>query len=226
MESFSDERRLVSRVLRHWHDMAIGQRFPSRGQIDPWLVGDDWASCTLIKLEPDPAQSTIVVAGAILLPPQHEALDGLPVAACPHQSLLAVLIKYLPRFQPNGGPLSISGTAAHGPGPVLFRAVLLPLSDDGGAHIDSVLGAANFRELRKGEDKELRTRLQVAILDVEKGQIWEVFNPLWGGWSRTVVAAIDKDSAKLRHKTSLQTMTCKTGEMIQHTEKYRFIGYS
>jgi hypothetical protein len=226
MDSFADERRLVSRVLRHWHDMAIGQRFPSRGQIDPWLVGDDWASCALIELAADLAQSTIVVAGANLLPPGREALVEQAVAACPNQSLLAVLIKYLPRFRPNGGPLSVSGTATHGSAPVLFRAVLLPLSDDGGAHIDSVLGAANFRELHKGEDKELRTRLQVAILDVEKGQIWEVYNPLWGGWGRIVVAAVDKDNAKLRHKTSLQTMTCKTDEMIQHTEKYRFIGYS
>jgi hypothetical protein len=226
METFSDERRLVSRVLRHWHDMAIGQRFPSRSQIDPWLVGDDWASCSLISLEPELARSTIVVAGANLLPPRHEPVDGQPIANCPHQSLLAVLIKYLPRFQPNGGPLSISGTATHGPGPVLFRAVLLPLSDDGGAHIDSVLGGANFRELHQGEDKELRTRLQVAILDVEMGQIWEVYNPLWGGWGRVVVAAIDKDSAKLRHQTNSQTMTCKVGEMIQHTDKYRFIGYS
>jgi hypothetical protein len=70
--------------------------------------------------------------------------------------------------------------AAHGAGSVLCRAVLLPLSDDGGAHIDSVLGAANFRELHKGEDKELHTRLQVAILDVEKGQLWEVYKPSLG----------------------------------------------
>jgi hypothetical protein len=226
MESFLDERRLVSRVLRHWHDMALGQRFPSRGQIDPWLVGDDWASCALIELAPELAQSTIAVAGANLLPPNRDVLDGKPITACPPQSLLATLLAYLPRFRPNGGPLSVRGTASHGPEPVLFRAVLLPLSDDGGAHIDSVLAAANFRELHKGEDKELRTRLQLAILDVEKGQIWEVYNPLWGGWSRALVAAIDQAGAKLRHQTSRQMIVCKTDEMIQHTEKYRFIGYS
>lgn len=226
METFTDERRLVARVLRHWHDMAVGQRFPNRTQIDPWLVGDDWASCAVVQLEPKLDQSSFIVVGPNLLPPQHESLEGKPIAACPHNALLAALIKYLPRFQPNGGPLSVVGTAAHGAAPVLFRGVLLPLSDDGGAHIDSVLAAANFRELRKGEDKQLHTRLQIAILGVEKGQIWEVYNPLWGGWSRSVVTALEKESAKLRHKTSLQIMTCKTDEMIQHTEKYRFIGYS
>ena len=46
-----------------------------------------------------------------------------------------------------------------------------PVSADGGAHIDSVIGAANFRDLRMGEDKEPRTRLKVAILDVEKGRL-------------------------------------------------------
>jgi hypothetical protein len=226
METLTDERRLVSRVLRHWHEMAIGKRFPNWSQIDPWLVGDDWANCAVVRFGPTLDQSSFVVVGPNLLPPQHESLDGKSIAACPHDTLLGALVKYLPRFQPNGGPLGVAGTAKHGAGLVLFRGVLLPLSDDGGAHIDSVLAAANFRELRKGEDKELRTRLHVAILDVEKGQVWEVYNPLWGGWSRAVVTGFDKDSAKLRHKTSLQTMACKPDEMIQHTEKFRFIGYS
>jgi hypothetical protein len=226
MDTLIDERRLVSRVVRHWHDMALGQCFPSRDQIDPWFVGDDWASCTLIQLAPQLDNSTFVVVGPNLLPLNHEPLDGKPITACPHDALLGVLVKYLPRFQPNGGPLSISGTATHGVGPVIFRAVLLPLSSDGGAHIDSVLGAANFRPLHKGEDKELHTRLQVAVLDVEKGQLWEVYNPLWGGWAKAVVSLIEKDMAKLRHKSSMQTMTCKAADMLQHAKKYRFIGYS
>jgi hypothetical protein len=220
----ANERRLVSRVLRHWHDPAKDRRCPSEGQINPTLVGDDWANCAIMRLDPKLDHFSFVVVGANLLPPRHDPIDGQPISACPAHSLLGVLVKYLPRFHPNGGPLSVSGTVTHGPGPVLFRAVLLPLSEDG-THIDSVLGAANFRELRKGEDKALHTRLQVAILAVEKGQIWEVFNPLWGGWSRAVVTKVDQDRATVRQKTGLQTLVCKPDDMTRHPEKYRFIAY-
>jgi hypothetical protein len=227
MDTLTDERRLVSRVVGHWRDRALEKRFPSRDQIDRWLVGDDWVSCTLIELASQDDQSTFVVVGPNLLPPGHEPVEGKPISACPRNTLLAALVRYLPRFQPNGGPLSISGTAIHGAGPILFRAALLPLSSDGGARIDSVLGAANFRELQEGEDRELRTRLQVAILNVEKGQLWEVYNPtFWGGWGKAVVTVIEKDVAKLRHKSSAQTITCKVADMLQHAEKYRFVGYS
>jgi hypothetical protein len=171
MNTLTHERRLVSRVLRHWHEIALGQRFPSRDQIDPWFVGDDWASCTLIKLAPQLDHSTFVAVGLGLLPPGHESIEGKAISACPQDTLLGVLVKYLPSVQPNSGPLGISGTATYGVGSILFRAVLLPLSSDGGAQIDSVLGAANFRDLRMGEDKEPRTRLKVAILDVEKGRL-------------------------------------------------------
>jgi hypothetical protein len=66
----------------------------------------------------------------------------------------------------------------------------------------------------------------VAILAVEKGQVWDVFNPLWGGWARALVTTVDKDRATVRRKTGLQTLACKTDDMIRRPEKYRFIAYS
>src|SRR5579864_8385210 len=51
-DSLLNERRLVTRVLHHWHETAMGQRFPHAAQIDPWLVGDDWSNCALIQLAP------------------------------------------------------------------------------------------------------------------------------------------------------------------------------
>jgi hypothetical protein len=176
------------------------------------------------RLDPKLDHSSFVVIGANLLPPRPALVDGQPIGACPAHSLLGVLVKYLPRFQPNGGPLSVCGTTMHGPGPVLFRAVLLPLSENG-THIDSVLGAANLRELRKGEDKALHTRLQMGILAIEAGQVWEIFNPLWGSWSRAVVTRVKQGRATVRQKPGLQTLVCKPEEMTQHPEKYRFIAY-
>jgi len=35
-----EERRLTFRVLRHWTEMAIAQRYPRKDNIDPWLLGE------------------------------------------------------------------------------------------------------------------------------------------------------------------------------------------
>jgi len=225
-DELATEQRLVSRVLRHWRDAANGQRFPGEEHIDLAVIGDDWEYCAMIRFAPELNQFYFTGVGTKLVTPGQEALDGQLITACPGQSLLGVLMKYLPRFQPNGGPLSVTGTAPHGgPQPVLFRAVLLPLASDG-AQIDAVLCAVNFRDLHKDEDKELHTRLTVTILAVEKGQIWEIFNPPWGGWARAIVTKIDGDQATLRQKTGMVTLACKIDEMLEHQEKYRFIAYS
>jgi len=222
-----DEKRLVTRVLDYWRETAMDRRFPHLDQIDAAVIGDDWINCALIKFAPKIEELLFVVVGDNLLPPQHAVLDDRPVSACPHACVLRVMMNYLPRFHPNGGPLAVSGTCQHGGAPVLFRGVLLPLSDDD-VHIDHVLTAASFRELHQGEEKDLKTRLEVTICRVEKGQLWEVFNPMWGGWGPAVVAAVDieKDHASLRHKTNMQTISASISEMMQHTERYRFVSYS
>jgi hypothetical protein len=170
MDALLEERRLVARVFRHWTEMPTAKRFPSKGDIDPWLLGDDWANCVLIRLDRDLDRSTFVTVGEKLLPEHAESLTDKSITACPRETLLGTMLKYLSRFKAIGGPLGIAGTANHHDAHVLFRALLLPVSSDG-ARIDYILGAANFRPLRNGEDKELRTRHQMAMLKVEKRQI-------------------------------------------------------
>ena len=49
-------RRLVDRVLRLWTEMARGGRFPRRDQIEPRMLGEDWANCLVIAVQsPGPA---------------------------------------------------------------------------------------------------------------------------------------------------------------------------
>jgi hypothetical protein len=45
------KRRLVDRVLRTWEKMAHGGRFPRRGQIEPSMLGEDWANCLVIAVQ-------------------------------------------------------------------------------------------------------------------------------------------------------------------------------
>jgi hypothetical protein len=223
IKTLLDERRLVSRVLRHWDERSSDRRFPSKTDIDPWLVGTDWASCMLLALEPD--HSTFIVVGANLLPAGDDALDGKPTAACPEDTLVHTLLKHLPQCLASEGPLSIAGTSHHLGGRVLYRSVLLPLSD-GGDKIDGMLIAANYRELRAGEEKTLRTRHEVVMLGVKKGQIWEIFDPMVGGWDRVVVLAIENDQATLRSKSHFRKQTRPVSEMTEHPERFRFISHA
>jgi hypothetical protein len=224
MECLPNEQRLVSRVLRHWTERCAGKRFPHKDDFDASLLGDDARNCMVVRIASELDRSTLVSVGENLFR-QGESLDGSPISACPRGTLLGVTLRYLGRFRPDGGPLSVTGSAPHLGEPVLFRSVLLPLADDG-ASIDHILCAINFRALRPGEDKQLRARLEVLMLKVELGQIWDVYSPLLGGWVEAKVTAIDGNHAKLRQKGTMQSMTIKPSEMTQRPERYRFVSYS
>jgi len=51
------KRRLVDRVLRLWTEMARGQRFPRRDQIEPSMLGVDWMNCLVIAVQ-SPVQAS------------------------------------------------------------------------------------------------------------------------------------------------------------------------
>jgi hypothetical protein len=128
-----DERRLVWRVLHRWAQMVHGQQFPRLSEIDPWIVGDDWANCLLIAVQSPVALSYFTAVG-----------ENLAVALCPKDTLAGVLLSHLPRVLAARRCLIVEGGATLRGAPILFRSALLPLSQDGVA-IDHVLGAANHR---------------------------------------------------------------------------------
>jgi hypothetical protein len=134
-----NERRLVERVLRHWTKAAAEKRFPRLNEIDPWMVGDDWANCLVIAVQSPVELSHFVVAG-----------ERLAVALCARDTLAGLLLSHLPPVLSARRCLIVEGEATLRGVPILYRAALLPLSDDGIA-IDHVLGAANHRALVAGE---------------------------------------------------------------------------
>jgi hypothetical protein len=134
-----EERRLVWRVLRHWTEVADRGRFPQRDEIDPWILSEDGANCLLIAVEAPIELSHFVAVGV-----------NLAVALCPTDTLAGVLLSRVPRVVSARRGLIIEGGATLRDMGILYRSVLLPLSDDG-IEIDHVLGAANYRSLRADE---------------------------------------------------------------------------
>ena len=134
-----EERRLVWRVLRHWREIAGGGRFLRRDEIDPWMLGEDGANLLLIAVESPIELSHFVAVGV-----------NLAVALCPTDTLAGVLLSRVPQMVSGRRGLMIEGGATLDGLGILYRSVLIPLSDDGVA-IDHVLGATNYRLLRDDE---------------------------------------------------------------------------
>ncbi len=153
-----EDRRLVSRVLRHVSDGGMARRLLRLDDIDPWLVGDDWAHCALVRVMEPRDQSLFIVVGDRLLPERGQMLDHEPIARCPVTTLLGIVLSFLAKCVDGRSLLMVEGTASHLGLPVLYRALLVPLSADGRA-IDSALVAANYRAAAPGEETAPSTRL-------------------------------------------------------------------
>ena len=140
-----EEQRLVWRVLRHWKEVSVSRRFPGRDEIDPWLQGEDGKNCLLIAVESPIELSHFVAVGV-----------NLAVALCSTDTLAVLLLSRAPRVVAARRCLIVEGGATPRGESILYRSVLLPLSEDGLA-IDYVLGAANYRSLHADETQAPKT---------------------------------------------------------------------
>ena len=127
------ERRLVERVLGHWTKVATKQCLPRLNEIDPWMIGDDWANCVVIAVQSPVELSYFAAAGR-----------NLAIALCSKDTLAGLLLSHLPPVLSARRCLIVEGEATLRGVPILYRGALLPLSHDG-IVIDHVLGAANHR---------------------------------------------------------------------------------
>lgn len=141
------ERRLVLRVLQRWEELRGTRTLPPRDEIDEAAMGDDWPCCLVLDLDIGSASEGapyFTHVGAAL-----EAADwnspGRRLSDCPEGTLLKMATAFFPRVLDKRIPISIGASGQHLGRAILFRAILLPLSNDG-ERIDALLGAANFRE--------------------------------------------------------------------------------
>ncbi|MGO8918218.1 MAG: PAS domain-containing protein [Stellaceae bacterium] len=145
MEQRASDRRLVMRVLSQWRGLAGERGLPRRSQIDPRHFGQDWANCLLIDVDPEPRQSRLAFIGELLRDPTWPTFDRQCIAECIEHTLLHSATCQIDRVIAEREPLA-EGAGTHVGTPVLYRSILLPLSEDG-RQIDGVLGAVNCREI-------------------------------------------------------------------------------
>lgn len=146
----SDERRLTSRMLTKWKAAAAGGRLPSVADFAPQVLGKDYPNCLLIKIDPDLPSSRVIHAGEIIA--TGLGLGGeASISDYPANSLLRLATPKIGAMLNKRAPITFGGTGVRDSAAVLYRAILLPLSDDGET-ITHVLGAINFKEISVVEE--------------------------------------------------------------------------
>ncbi len=144
MTDQSDERRAIIRIHSVWERLAKG-RFPSQSDIDPKHFDADWSSCVFIKIDSAGAEPRASLS--------DRSLDQKRISRPLAETLLALAQRHISRVLGTGKPVGYGGTATHEGTDILYRIVLLPLSDDG-AKIDALLAGMTYRDIP--EATELR----------------------------------------------------------------------
>ena len=145
MTSMQDrERRLVIRVLSSWRAVCEKRQFPRADEMTQELLGDDWPNCLIIALDDD-RNPRFQYVGAVFHGPSWAVSPAQRVSDCPDGTLLKYASGFYPQILAERIPVSIGNKASLTTGPALFRAILLPLSNDD-SRIDALLGAASCRD--------------------------------------------------------------------------------
>jgi hypothetical protein len=141
------ERRLVLRLLSYWRDLTGDRAYPSFADVDPTSIPDMWQWAFVIEVVGHEADPVFRHVGDALAAFAEEPLIGVKLSAVPQDNLVSHAVSYVQAVIAKGVPISRGGEfIRQGNIRVLYRSILLPMSDDG-TTISGVLGAANCREV-------------------------------------------------------------------------------
>jgi hypothetical protein len=136
------ERRLSRRILAYWLDKCGGKDYPSLEDIDPQALGADWDFCFVIDALAAHPFPTFTYMGKEIAKYSGTFLAGEDDW---NKSILDKATCHLSEVNQKHDAILIEETLVRFDGSkILFRCVLLPLSEDG-MKISHILGAANGR---------------------------------------------------------------------------------
>src|SRR4051812_48142015 len=150
MAADETERRLTNRVLRIWKKLSA-EGFPSRAQIDPAEFAGDWDKCLMIDIAPEVRRSRLSYVGSSLRDASWPTFERQCISECLDGSLVELVTRHIPRLLQANKPVSAGGPAVHEEANILYRTILLPLSENG-QQIDGLVAAVGYREITTGAD--------------------------------------------------------------------------
>lgn len=144
------ERRLVLRLLSYWRELCGERCYPSFADVDPTAIAEMWRNAFVIEVVGHEQDPVIRHAGTEFAASSPVSLEGLRLSAVPAATLASHALSYVQAVIAKGVPISRGGEfvreAGSGRVRVLYRSILLPMSDDGET-VSGLLGAANCREV-------------------------------------------------------------------------------
>lgn len=145
------ERRLVLRLLAHWRELCGERAFPSFADVDPGQMSDMWPDCFVLDVAGHADNPIFRTVGAALAGWIDINLVDKHVADAPGKTLVSVAVSYAAEVLRKKVPISRGGEFLKPDGVrVLYRSILLPMSDDGET-VSGLLGAANCREVNDAQ---------------------------------------------------------------------------
>lgn len=147
----SDERRLTTRMTATWSALSRDGRLPRHADLNPARFGKDMANMAIVVLAAEPGAAKLLYVGEILRNDDWSPDIMQTLGDYPSNSLLGLAAAKIPAVLAKRGPVTFGGTGVNGTAAILYRAILLPFSDDGET-IGHVVAAINFREITAVEE--------------------------------------------------------------------------
>ncbi|HEX4111930.1 MAG TPA: hypothetical protein VH020_05290, partial [Stellaceae bacterium] len=148
----ADERRLTTRMTAKWSALSRDGRLPRHADLDLGAFGKDAANCVVIATTgAEIAAAKLIHVGELLRNDAWSPERQQIVADYQANTLLRLTTAKIAAVIAKRGPVIFGGTGVRDVSAILYRAILLPLSDDGET-IDHILGAVNFREITAVEE--------------------------------------------------------------------------
>ena len=139
------ERRANSRALTYWKEIAAPGRFPSRARVTQESAGDLWDYLFVVEIAPKPEQYRFVLAGAALCDALGRDPTGETVATVLPGGMGTRTVFLQQAAVGLKGPVDDAGMWVRPDGAeILYRAMLLPLSDDQ-TTVSHLLGAFSYK---------------------------------------------------------------------------------
>ena len=144
------DRRLVFRLLGHWRELILDGELPSFASLDLVELADVWPFCFALDTT-EFADDPIIRVAEPAIAADAGRIVGRHLSDLPGSTLLGHACSYVQEVLRKRVPISRGGSIIRPDGTrILYRSILLPMSDDGHA-ICGLLGAANFREVEVTE---------------------------------------------------------------------------
>lgn len=141
------ERRLVLRLLAHWRELCGERAFPSFADVDPGRMTTMWAKCLVLDFVGHAENPVFRTIGTDLADLIDIDLVDKHISEAPGNTLVSAAVSYASEVLRKKVPISRGGEFFRSDGVrVLYRSILLPMSDDGET-VSGLLGAANCREV-------------------------------------------------------------------------------